>query len=61
MAKIAAVENMVVVPSEEYKFLKEMYKTVKRQMFLFRMEEAEKNLKAGKIKKVSVDKFIDGI
>lgn len=61
MAKTVAAENMVVVPSEEYKFLKEMYKTVKRQMFLFRMEEAEKNLKAGKIKKVSVDKFIDGI
>lgn len=61
MAKTASADNTVAVPKQEYKFLKEMYKTVKRQMFLFRMEEAEKNLRTGKIKKVSVDTFIDGI
>ncbi|MBF8251436.1 MAG: hypothetical protein HW382_1064, partial [Deltaproteobacteria bacterium] len=45
----------------EYGFLKELHKTVKRQQFLFRLEEAEKNLKAGKVKKISIDKFIEGI
>ncbi|MBI5969525.1 MAG: hypothetical protein HY884_00015 [Deltaproteobacteria bacterium] len=61
MGKTAATENTVTVPKEEYNFLKELHKTVKRQQFLFRMEEAEKNLKAGKIKTVSIDKFIDGV
>lgn len=61
MAKAAVAEKTVVVPKEEYGFLKELYKTVKRQQFLFRLEEAEKNLKAGKVKKVSIDKFIEGI
>jgi hypothetical protein len=32
---------------------------VKRQNFLLRIAEAEKNLKAGKVKKVTVDKFIE--
>jgi len=41
--------------------LKELYKTVKRQQLLFRLEEAEKNLTAGKTKKVPVDKFIESI
>ena len=61
MAKAVTSENTVVTPKEEYGFLKELYKTVKRQQFLFRLEEAEKNLKTGKVKKVSVDKFIEGI
>lgn len=58
MAKTVVAEKMVAVPKEEYGFLKEIYKTVKRQQFLFRLEKAEKNLKAGKVKKVSVDKFL---
>lgn len=61
MPKDAVAYKTVVVPKEEYGFLKELYKTVKRQQFLFRLEEAEKNLKAGKVKKVSVDKFIESI
>ena len=40
-----------IIPKEEYGFLKELYKTVKRQQFLFRLEESEKNLKAGKLKR----------
>lgn len=59
MAKAAVAEKTVVVPKEKYGFLKEFYKTVKRQQFLFRLEEAEKNLKAGRVKKVSVDKFLN--
>ncbi len=60
MGKVA-IEDAVTVPKEEYRFLKEVYRTVKRQNFLLRIDEAEKNLKTGKIKKVSIDKFIEGI
>ena len=35
--------------------------TISRQNFLLRVEEAEKNLKAGKVKKISIDKFIEAI
>jgi len=61
MFKAAVVEKTMVILKEEYGLLKELYKTVKRQQFLFRLEEAEKNLKAGKIKKVSAEKFIEDI
>ena len=57
----AVSETMVMVPKEEYEFLKELYKTVKRQNFLLRIAEAEKNLKSGKVKRVSVDRFIGSI
>ena len=56
-----AAKEMIEVPKDEYEMLKEIYKTVKRQRLLFRIEEAEKNLKGGKVKKVSVDEFIDSI
>jgi hypothetical protein len=54
-------KDTVVVLKEEYRFLKEVYRTVKRQRFLLRINEAEENLKAGKVIKVSVDKFIESI
>jgi hypothetical protein len=54
-------EDTVVVPKEEYKILKELYKTVKRQNLLLRIDEAEINLKEGKVKKVSLDRFIEGV
>ena len=54
-------DGTIEIPKEEYKFLKELYRTVKRQKFLLRIDEAEKNLKAGKVKKVSIDKFIESI
>jgi len=60
MKKIIA-EETIAVPKTEYRFLKELYRTVKRQNFLLRIEEAEKNLKAGKVKKISIDKFIEAI
>ncbi|MCR4291851.1 MAG: hypothetical protein NUV76_03135 [Candidatus Kuenenia sp.] len=53
--------DTIEIPKEEYNFLKELYRTVKRQNFLLRIDEAEKNLKAGTVKKVSIDKFIEGI
>lgn len=54
-------EETVTVPKVEYKILKELYRVVKRQNFLLRIKEAEKNLKAGKIKRISIDKFIESI
>jgi len=57
----AVIENSINIPKSEYKLLKEIYRTVKCQHFLLRIEEAEKNLRAGKIKKVSIDKFIESI
>ncbi len=53
--------DTVSVPKDEYNILKELYRNVKRQQFLLRLDEAENNLKAGKVKKVSVDKFIESI
>jgi predicted RNase H-like nuclease len=54
-------KEMIEIPKDEYKMLKEIYRTVKRQKLLFRIEEAEKNLRTGKVKKVAVDEFIDSI
>ena len=43
----AAVEDYVKIPKQEYTLLKEVYRTVKRQAFLVRIDEAERNLAAG--------------
>ncbi|MDD5773222.1 MAG: hypothetical protein PHX78_07125 [bacterium] len=61
MSKVEALNDVVKVPRSEYIFLKELYKTVKRQQFLFRIHEAEQNLKAGKTKKMSVNEFIESL
>ncbi len=60
MSKIAK-EDTVTIPKEEYKLLREIYNTVKRQNLLLRIEEAEKNLRLGKIKKITVEDFIANI
>ena len=57
----AIVAETVVIPRKEYRFLKEIYKTVKRQDFLLRIAEAENNLKKGKVKKSSATEFISSI
>jgi hypothetical protein len=54
-------ETMISVPKLEYQVLKEVYKTVRRQQFLVRLDESEKNLNVGKVRKVTADKFIDSI
>jgi len=54
----AAVEDYVKIPKQEYNLLKEVYRTVKRQAFLVRIDEAERNLAAGKTKSMTVDDFI---
>ena len=58
MAQKPALKEYVKVPKQEYNLLKEVYRTVKRQIFLVRLDEAEKNLAAGKTKSISVDDFI---
>ena len=56
-----AVKDYVKIPKQEYKLLKEVYRTVKRQEFLVRLDEAERNLSAGKTKTSSVDDFIEAV
>ena len=60
MAQTAA-KDFVKIPKQEYSLLKEVYKTVQRQAFLVRIGEAEKNLAAGKTRKVSVDDLLASI
>ena len=56
-----ALKDYVKIPKQEYSLLKEVYRTVKRQAFLVRIEEAERNLAAGKTKAISVRDFIDAV
>ena len=55
------VKDYIKIPKQEYDLLKEVYRTVKRQTLLLRLDEAEKNLAAGKTKTVSVDELISSI
>ena len=61
MASKSTAKETVEIPKDEYRILKEIYKTVKRQRLLFRIEEAEKNLRSGKVEKMSIDHFIENI
>ena len=54
-------KDYIKIPKQEYNLLKEVYRTVKRQAFIVRLEEAERNLSMGKIKSVSVRDFIRNI
>jgi len=53
-----AAKDFVKIPKQEYSLLKEVYRTVQRQTLLVRIGEAEKNLAAGKTRKVSVDDLL---
>lgn len=57
----SAAKDFVKIPKNEYSLLKEVYRTVQRQALLVRIGEAEKNLAAGKTKKVSVDDLLASI
>lgn len=57
----AATKDFVKIPKQEYNVLKEVYRTVQRQAFLMRIDDAEKNLAACKTKTVSVDDLIASI
>lgn len=56
-----AVKDYVKIPKREYNLLKEVYRTVKRQAFLVRLDEAERNLSMGKTKTIAVRDFINAI
>jgi hypothetical protein len=56
-----AINDYVKIPKREYGLLKEVYRSVKRQAFLVRLDDAEKNLSAGKSKSVSVDDLIASV
>lgn len=49
MRSKSTAKEMIEIPKDEYKILKEIYKTVKRQRLLFRIEEAEKNFRMGRL------------
>lgn len=51
----------ITIPKSEYDILREVYDQFKKQALLFRIIEAEKNLKKGKVKKISSDAFIKSI
>lgn len=55
------MNEMIEIPKAEYEMLREIYKTVKRQKVLFRIEEAEENYRAGRIKKVTTHRFVEDI
>jgi hypothetical protein len=57
----AATKDFVKIPKQEYNLLKEIYRSVQRQAFLFRIDEAEKNLASGKNKTTSLDDLIASI
>ena len=57
----SAVKDYVKIPKQEYNLFKEVYRTVKRQTFLVRIDEAERNLAAGKTKAMSVDDVIASV
>jgi hypothetical protein len=57
MEQIVA-KDYIKIPKREYNLLKEVYRTVKRQAFIVRLEEAERNLSMGKTKNISVRDFI---
>jgi len=56
-----ALNDYVKIPKREYNLLKEMYRTVKRQALLLRIDEAERNLALGKTKVCSVDEVIHSV
>ena len=56
-----ATQDFVKIPKQEYSLLKEVYRTVQRQALLIRIGEAEKNLTAGKTRKISVDDLLASI
>ena len=54
-------KDYIKIPKREYNLLKEVYRTVKRQALLVRLEEAERNLSMGKTKTITVRDFIHEI
>ena len=51
-------KEKITIPMSEYNLLKELRNQFTKQALLFRIMEAEKNLKSKKVKKTNIDKFI---
>ena len=58
---LTATKQKVEIPVIEYNLLKEVYSQFKKQIFLLKIIDAEENFKNGKVKKISIDKFIKNI
>jgi hypothetical protein len=56
-----ATRQKIEIPKTEYNLLKEVYDQFKKQILLSRIVEAEENLKKGKVKKTTINKFIKSI
>ena len=54
-------KEKVTIPASEYNLLKEVYSQFKKQALLFRIMEAERNLKSKRVKKTNIDEFIGKI
>jgi len=54
-------KQKIEIPLMEYNLLREAYRQFKRQVLLFRIMEAEENLKKKRVKKINIDKFIEEI
>ena len=48
----------ITIPKSEYNLLNEVYNQFKKQALLFRIIEAERNLKRGKVEKMNFSKFV---
>ena len=55
------MKDYIKIPKKEYNLLREIYRTVKRQAFLVRLDEAERNLAQGKTNTISVDDVIASV
>jgi len=51
----------ITIPKSEYNLLNEVYNQFKKQALLFRIIEAERNLKREKVEEMSSDAFIKNI
>ena len=56
-----STKQKIEIPVMEYNLLKEVYNQFKKQALLLRIIKSEENLKKGKVKKTSIDKFIKNI
>ena len=54
-------KEKVTISTSEYNLLKEVYNQFKKQTLLFRIIEAERNLKSKKVKRMKADEFIGKI
>jgi mRNA-degrading endonuclease YafQ of YafQ-DinJ toxin-antitoxin module len=57
----STMKDYIKIPKKEYYLLREIYRTAKRQAFLVRLDEAERNLAQGKTNTISIDDVIASV